>query len=106
MHIDFIVFVAIAIVWLTLFVRPIFIDFKAMKYLKREHHQFWIDNVRFKCGTFIFGGPTIYQYLEPLNDSIILDFKYKRYRAVKHLVVGVLATFMFLLLYIITTKNV
>ena len=101
MHADFIIFLVIAIVWLTLFVCPIIIDYKAMKYIKKEHHQFWIENVKCKCGISVFGGPIIYQYLEPLHDSTILDFKSKRYKAIKHLFSGVFITFLLLLLYIV-----
>jgi len=102
MDIGQLIFISIAIVWVVCFLRIPFISWKTIEYVKKKYPCDWENELQSQIGTSIFGGKTVFQFFEKINDPVIDGLKEKWDVAFKQLLFSVLFSFIIIVVYIFT----
>jgi hypothetical protein len=86
--------------------RPVFIDTKARRYIKKFHHAFYINNIEMFWGSSISGGNNIDVYTKELNDEILVGYKTEWHKAIRHLFIVIGFMLLFLPAYVVFSEIV
>lgn len=100
MDIGKLIFISIAIVWSVCFFRIPFISWKAINHVKKKYPREWENELQGKIGTSIFGGKTVFQFFEKLDDPVIDSYKRKWDAAFRQLLLSVFLSFFIIAAYI------
>ncbi len=101
--IDAILFYFVTVIIIIFFLRIVLINFKVIRYVKKNHRDFWEKNLHLFLGGGI-GGPNVFQLIKSLDDPEIRNYKNKWNRALKQFFLIILLIIILIVVYIYFEK--